>query len=136
MLKVFKNQKYQTDEEVNSAARISRREAIYSSIRHWRELATAPVKDLLSGDGPGFTIKECALCRRYDANCTRCPLFVKLGDVKCYEIDGLYHKAFHAIRDIRTGSIGCIKADRDVYIKRFRRAAEKLLNILISCLED
>ena len=136
MLKVIKNQKYQTGKEVNSAARIGRREAIHSSIRHWRELATAPVKDLLSRDDPGFTVGECALCRRYDANCTRCPLFVKLGDVKCYEIDGLYHKAFHAIRDIRTGFIGCTKAGRDVCIKRFRRAAEKLLNILISCLED
>ena len=136
MLKVIKNQKYQTGKEVESAAGTGRREAVHSSIRHWRELATAPVKDLLSQSDPGFAARECALCERYDAGCTTCPLFVKLGGVKCHKEGGLYHKALNIIRNIRNGSLGCTKASRDRYIKQFRRAAEKLLNILISCLED
>jgi len=136
MLKVVKNQEYQTREEIRAAAIESESAAIRSSVRHWRELATAPVKDLISNGNPGFTVAECALCERYRGICTRCPLYVKLGDEKCYVSGGLYHKAFRIIENIQIGDLDYTKAYHDKQIKRFRRIAEKLMKVLESCLED
>ena len=137
MLRVIKNQKYQTDARVRTAANKSPKDAIRSSVRHWRELATAPVKDLLSKNYPGLTINECALCGRYDTDCTKCLLFKKLGNKKCYDDGELYNQAHIIIRDdLKNGNRNLTKSTRDRYIKRFRRIAEKMMNVLKSCSEE
>ena len=133
MLKVIKNQKYQTRAEVGQAAKTSRKAAIRSSIRHWNELATAPVSDLVSLDKyPNLGLAGCALCRRYlDDDCRACPLH-KITRCKCYDADSLYGTArepFIAARNAAT------KKYKDIAIKCFRRAAEKMIRVLESCLE-
>jgi len=134
MLRVIKNQKYQTRREVIRAANAGSDAAIRGSIRHWKELATAPVCDLISYDSPGLGTRECALCERYDFVCCKCPLYVKFSSVKCYELGQLYTVASAAITRIREPR--CSKATRDKMVKRFRRAAEKLIKVLESCLEN
>jgi len=134
MLRVIKNQKYQTEKEVERAAKGRRKVAIRSSVRHWRELATAPVKDLLSDGYPRLTLNECALCVRYDINRTKCLLFKKLGNKKCYQKGELYNKARAILNNLKYGE-SVDKSTRDANIKHFRRIAEKLMNVLISCLE-
>ena len=133
MLKVIKNQKYQTEKEVTNAATMGKLTAIQSSIRHWRELATAPVGDLVSGGDPGLCVHECALCGRYGdvSDCTLCPLFQAIGD-KCYYEGELYQVAATELRIIKRATS---KRQKDAAVKRFRRAAEKLMKVLESCLE-
>ena len=132
MLKVIKNQKYQTCGEVKKAAALGRRYAILSSIRHWNELATAPVKDLTAVRRLlGLSVSECALCERYDSQCYNCPLYGALGLVKCYESGQLYAKAFTIFsRLIGSGGNYSTKAEKDAAVKRFRRIAEKMVKVL------
>ena len=134
MLKVIKNQKYQTCAEVKQAAKEGREAAIRSSIRHWNELATAPVSDLISRGLPGFTISECALCIRHSGYCNVCPLFIELNNTECYGSGEVYSKASSTIKRVR--EYDHPKAVRDKLIKRFRRAAEKMIKRLENCLED
>ena len=129
MLKVIKNQEYQTVKEVELAAKRGCKTSKKSSARHWRELATAPVSDLIK-ETPGISVGECALCARYNVDtCKKCPLYKALGKVECYHSGAIYNKAKEAIDSARYSPS---KRQRDLYIKRFRRAAEELLNILVS----
>lgn len=114
---------------------MSRKAAIRSSIRHWNELATAPVGDLISENDPGFTVRECALCVRCNVDCTQCPLFVALGNFKCYCAGELYNRAVILIKGLRGDELNRTKLGRDRDIKRFRRVAEKMIRVLESCLE-
>ena len=130
MLKVIKNQKYQTRVEVERAARRGRKSAIASSIRHWQELATAQVSDIVSVTCPDLTPDECTLCRRYRHSfCVSCPLYATLGGRRCYEDGEAYSLASTARWCARVADT---KVQRDLYVKRFRRAAEKMLNTLKS----
>lgn len=130
MLKVIKNQEYQTFEEVESAAKLGQREAILSSIRHWRELATAPVGDLVDLRWPDLAISSCALCMRDDDSCKQCALYLCTG-YKCYCNNSPYNAAKNPYL-MAKGAVG--KAFKDAAIKRFRRAAEKMVKVLESCL--
>lgn len=129
MLKVVKNQTYQTRKEVCLAAGRGPKAAIRSSVRHWKELATAPVDDLL-GKKLSLSSGDCALCEKY-SGCYECPLYQRLANVKCYVRGELYHDALIAYQQIRDASN---KIDKDTAVKRFRRVAEKLMNLLESLL--
>ena len=127
MLRVIKNQKYQTYDEVEKAAAMGRRYAILSSIRHWNELATAPAGDLLGFNrSPDLGVSSCALCMRDNDNCRYCALYRKTRR-RCYDDNSPYEAARVPYIDARhAGS----KAEKDMLIKRFRRAAEKMIKIL------
>lgn len=131
MLKVIKNQKYQTVKQVERAAKRGKKAAIHSSIRHWRELTTAPLRDL-TDKVIHFSINECSLCELVNNCCNKCLLHKELGQ-ECYATGELYTIAHDLMEDIRSScTLG--KACRDKLVKRYRRAAEKMLRFLESLL--
>jgi len=132
MRKVRKNQTYQTRAEVEAAAEESSAAAIASSVRHWDELATAPVSDLRNGD-TGVLSGECALCRRNcTSNCNSCPLYKKLGNKACYaDNDALYNRTRRALKNLCRSY--CPQKEIDAAAKRFRRVAEKMRKLLSKC---
>lgn len=129
MLNVVRNQKYVTFEQTTIAAEHSRKAAIHCSALHWKQLATAPLSDLINKT-PGFSIGECALCGKFNQyDCSNCPLFVALGGVKCHTPEQLYDQASNIIEALRCNEY-FTKTSRDIVVKRFRRTAEKLMKII------
>lgn len=137
MRKVIKNQKYQTREEVCTAACHSTEAAVKSSIRHWNELATAPIADFCYVIGT--SVAECALCERAyrssvdvrSAECTVCVLYKKLGH-RCFKPGDVYSIANAALQIVAKAAYNRRKY---AAVKRFRRAADKMIKLLESCLE-
>ena len=129
---------YQTRKEVIKAANTSDKAAILSSIRHWKELSTAPPRDLVNHE-PYLTSKECALCERFyliiysDWNilsCRDCPLD-KIGEGCLNNSDSIYKNAedeFYCVDDASS------KPELYAAVKRFRRRAKKMVKVLESLL--
>jgi hypothetical protein len=129
MLKIVKNQKYVTPEQaVQAAERSHRKAAICCSALHWKQLATAPLGDLVTEE-LGFSAAECALCGRFSENCSNCPLFAALGNTECYRSRQLYRQASNTITTLQNNEHPT-KALRDTAVKHFRRTAEKLMKII------
>lgn len=120
---------YQTRSEVNKAAKQSEKAAIKSSIRHWKEISTAPLKDVLDEEALKGSHYNCALCIRYNDTCPKCPLLN--GGEWCGSSISTYGQAENERR-----KIGCAnsKPERDAAIKRFRRRAKKMVKVLESLL--
>lgn len=122
---------YQTRVEVNRAAKQSEKTAIKSGIRHWKEISTAPLKELLENELLFLTANNCALCGRYwnRGSCRGCPLN-RTGE-NCFDFDTTYNQAdeeYRYIVDAPTKSL------RDATVKRFRRRAKKMVKVLESLL--
>ncbi len=91
--------KWITQAQVKAAAEKGERAALAMSLRHWKQLAAAGEKELRWAEQEGLTgCGFCALCERYDHDCTGCPL-VDRGR-PCFEY-GPYSAADGAFADWR-----------------------------------
>ena len=124
---------YQTRAEVVSAAAESEEAAIKSSVRHWKEIVGAPIRDMRAGlgiNGHPLDASHCALCCRYSGQCECCP-FSEFGDT-CCECGSSYElvcDVYNNISNLPNHNMTA-KRKRDAAIKRFRRRAKKMLRIL------
>lgn len=95
-----------TIDQIQKAAKKSRKAALECSREHWRQLSEATAKELrqawLSGS-VAIGSEDCSLCQRYGHDvlgCGRCPLNV--AGHRCITMGSIWRRAqrhFHAILD-------------------------------------